>query len=398
MSLRYQGHEFVGDGARCFCCVQDRKALNDPTGTRGLRSRMRATLRLRWNAMRIHTRDIILTHDLLQLSGGGLIPVKAPATQMGANKVQAFQRWFDHALQADVLGGDGSLMQPFIRSAYQDGVSYASAQLGRRIMSGQAQHREDTLFQLAVVELQGIIEAVSQQAVREVANGLLLNMKPMAIVRKIWDRIDKIGVTRTSVMCDLMVVKAFNDATLDCYEAAGVKSVGIIAEAIVKPKIADAARKGPGSRISRRRPPSKRTIQRIRAVAQAQEQLKKVNIRTAGDDDVCPVCEAIAEDGPYLIDTARSLIPAHPRCRCAFIPFGDARFARDFNPWHVPSGPHGGEFAQAAAHAGNAGEGGRTTLILKIARTKQSVSSATEEHSLTSGEILFLKRLRKIPK
>ena len=48
------------------------------------------------------------------------------------------------------------------------------------------------------------------------------------------------------------------------------------------------------------------------------EELEEVNVLTAGDDRVCKICEDIAEDGPYLIDQARGLIPAHPRCRCAF--------------------------------------------------------------------------------
>ena len=52
-----------------------------------------------------------------------------------------------------------------------------------------------------------------------------------------------------------------------------------------------------------------------------------VNVLTAGDDRVCQDCEDIAADGPYELAEARDLIPAHPNCRCAFIPFGDKRFA-----------------------------------------------------------------------
>jgi hypothetical protein len=52
-----------------------------------------------------------------------------------------------------------------------------------------------------------------------------------------------------------------------------------------------------------------------------------VEVLTAGDDDVCPICEAIAENNPYTIAEARGLIPAHPNCRCAFVPAADARFA-----------------------------------------------------------------------
>ena len=45
-----------------------------------------------------------------------------------------------------------------------------------------------------------------------------------------------------------------------------------------------------------------------------------VNTLTAGDDLVCQVCEDISEEGPYSLDEAQGLLPAHPNCRCAFVP------------------------------------------------------------------------------
>jgi hypothetical protein len=42
-------------------------------------------------------------------------------------------------------------------------------------------------------------------------------------------------------------------------------------------------------------------------------------IETAGDDRVCKICLAAAED-TYTLDEARGLIPLHPRCRCAWVP------------------------------------------------------------------------------
>jgi hypothetical protein len=35
----------------------------------------------------------------------------------------------------------------------------------------------------------------------------------------------------------------------------------------------------------------------------------------------------VPEDGPYEINEASGLIPAHANCRCAFVPAEDARFA-----------------------------------------------------------------------
>jgi hypothetical protein len=166
--------------------------------------------------------------------------------------------------------------------------------------------------------------------VRAVANGLLHAKSSAFIATSIRGIIRKIGIVRSNALADMLVVKAFNEAALDVYAAAGHTHVGVLAEMRAKFMAVDARGTGPGSRISRTSTPSVRTIQRIRKAEKAAAKMlgKRVGIRTAGDDDVCPICEDIEDDGPYPIDTARSLIPAHPHCRCAFVPVRDKRFAR----------------------------------------------------------------------
>lgn len=53
-----------------------------------------------------------------------------------------------------------------------------------------------------------------------------------------------------------------------------------------------------------------------------------VNVVTAGDNNVCPICEQIAEEGPYSPDELAKLKSIHPHflnptfhCRCALVPF-----------------------------------------------------------------------------
>jgi hypothetical protein len=54
-----------------------------------------------------------------------------------------------------------------------------------------------------------------------------------------------------------------------------------------------------------------------RKQARAEERLQEafgeeeVDVLTAGDELVCDECEAIAEGGPYTLDEAEGLIPAH---------------------------------------------------------------------------------------
>jgi ADP-ribose pyrophosphatase YjhB (NUDIX family) len=87
--------------------------------------------------------------------------------------------------------------------------------------------------------------------------------------------------------------------------------------------VTDAKRSGPGSR-TRKSTPSPSTIRRIektqRKIAARFEE--GVDVLTAGDNDVCIVCEDISDEGPYDLDEAEGLIPAHPWCRCAFVPAG----------------------------------------------------------------------------
>jgi hypothetical protein len=74
--------------------------------------------------------------------------------------------------------------------------------------------------------------------------------------------------------------------------------------------------------------------QRARAMAKVQGRgggppdwggRKLVTIVTAGDDRVCPICEDL-EGITYTVEEASSVIPAHPNCRCAFVPVEDKRY------------------------------------------------------------------------
>lgn len=43
-----------------------------------------------------------------------------------------------------------------------------------------------------------------------------------------------------------------------------------------------------------------------------------IDVSTAEDDHVCPVCEALEETSPHPLGSVK--LPAHPRCRCAPLP------------------------------------------------------------------------------
>jgi hypothetical protein len=325
--LKYAGHVFL-DAGICSCCVGDqRKVSVDPTGTKSLRVAFNSSLAIKWRGLRVLVKQAVIGQDLLTLGGRGLMNVANPAIQGGATKTQMFQRWFDYTASAQVLHTDGSFMRAYIEKAYSAGQSFAQKEVGHYV-SALANDRIETLFRLAVVELQGVVEAVSQKAVRAVASGLLHGDRPARICAAVLGAVDSVGITRSTAIVELITVKAFSEGTLDTYEAAGVQRVGLLPETILARKTTDARTKkikpsgSAGSRSRRGEAPGLRTIQRIRSHEKTVESNTGglVSVETAGDNLVCPVCKSIARKGPYRINKARSLIPAHPRCRCVFVP------------------------------------------------------------------------------
>lgn len=313
MSLVYYGHLFDS----CTCIEDVQKVKVDPTGTGPIRARFTSAINIRWRKVRVMVRQALVVQNLLGLGNAATPTVAISAMIGGVNQLSMFQRWIDTVLAGSITGSDGSFVRPYIQAGYDAGVVFAHGEVGT-VVPPSTQDRVGTLSALAHVELQGICEAVSQQAVRAVAGALLTGTSASKLVRQIQAIIDSVGVVRSTAMVELLVVKAFGEATLDTYSAAGVSQVGLVAESRIK-RVGD-AKTGPGSRSSRSTTPSRSTIGRIARVEGLLSGLGRVNVETAEDDNVCPVCEDIADEGPYTINRARQLIPAHPRCRCIFVP------------------------------------------------------------------------------
>jgi len=308
-------HRHVGDAAQA-----------DPTGTADIRRRYRSEVSTRWNRLRAQLGQVVVTQDLLGIGSsrtGSLALAMAALPADG--KIHAFQTWLDHALLTVVLETDTAYLDRMVEVAYARGVARAMRLSRSRERPPGMAGTVAALQQLVLVEMQGVCEAVSQALVRLAANASIDGTtQPNELLLVMSDRIDKIGVTRSQALVEFMVVKAHSTGTLDQFEAAKVQGVGVVPEtvrALRTDSFSDAPRgTGPGSRLSRTRAPSASTVQRISRAQTKVEKLERVNIATAGDDKVCDICEGLEEDGPYTINQARSLIPAHPRCRCAFVP------------------------------------------------------------------------------
>jgi hypothetical protein len=199
------------------------------------------------------------------------------------------------------------------------------------------------------VELRGIAGETERRVLRHVVRALETKASPEVLMREIRTTLEKITRLRLNLMINVGVVRAVNAGKLFGYEAEGIDQVGVDPEfvphthhhdsmVVTDKKTTRAKRRARVAKNKARRKRGKSIEEQILEAAfpafgtamkviEKVEQETLVNILTAGDDKVCEECQDIAADGPYDLDTARGLIPAHPNCRCAFIPFGDNRFA-----------------------------------------------------------------------
>lgn len=291
------------------------RARRDPTRTLDLRRKFIRVLEKRWKKLGRLITEAVATQDMFGLSVANARALQIVA--MSSGRVNAFQQWLDAALADTILGLDREhWIGAFVREAYQRGWITAQLQVRRDLPLNI--DRADIITKLTIAELQGVIEAFSQRAVRAFSDGLLSHLPPATIARTLRKDVASVGIVRSRATVQTVIVRANGEAALDAFQMAGIERVGILPETLPSPgrvhAIRDAARK-------------------VRRTRRRGARSELVEVLTAGDDDVCIVCQDIAEAGPYALADARGLIPAHPNCRCAFVPYFDARFAHGDMMW-----------------------------------------------------------------
>lgn len=316
---------------RIFCDAPTDRPSGDPTGTFDIRRKYRNLAAGKFRKARAALQKAVVDEDVLGLKAGSTSPLALAGA--AGNKEEAFKSWTVNLLTRTVLG-DGMWMRPMLTTAYVRAVKRALRLTKSNNVPSDAVDTINVLVALCKTEMQGIIEAVVQRVTRAAAHGWLHNDTPAQAFVEIDAAIRSVGISRSAALIEMMTVKVFNIATLDQFEVAGRKHVGVVPETIRKRgkdalpsnlvRVSDIKGfTGYGSLASREQTPSRSTIRRITKQEEKVESLGSVNVETAGDDDVCVICEDIADEGPYNIDTARGLIPAHPFCRCAFVPEDD---------------------------------------------------------------------------
>jgi hypothetical protein len=333
--------------------VFDARRSRDPTGTSGIRSRFRMDAQRRIADMRAIVRAAVVDHDVLGLGlASGNIDPTAPLAgtfALASQPLGAFGNWFTQVAYAAFVGRDGGWVTAHVREATMAGNARAQREVRNLVPVAIDFTRSDMIASLAAQELTGIADATVQQTVRAAHDAVLAHWSPRVLFRAMSERFDKITRIRTNALVNQIVIKAFNDAKLEVYGAAGIARVGVIPEMQPAPRAHDhAMRDAPVitpykiikgvktvAKIAKARGVSVTKMAKLvtqatkwkKAVEAATGAGDLVGVLTAEDDLVCDDCDEISLSGPYTLYEAVGLIPAHPNCRCEFVPESDERFA-----------------------------------------------------------------------
>lgn len=284
----------------------------DPTRSKTLRRRYAQRLRGYFGRLNATIREAVVENDLFGLRTSTLQEAPSPpgdgdVFRFGTNaeKRQAFRRWLREQHEQGLLEIVTTERNEFVRSAYEKGMRHADRALAQEGATLQAPDiataldlpvQRQTLRRLYARNfrnLRDVTREMDRQISETLAEGFRQGENPTKIARRITDRVDAVGKHRATVLARTEVINAHATATLDRYEQQGVGELTVQAE-----------------------------------------------WSTAGDRRVCPICQSL-EGNVYTIQQARNGTfrfeadedqrpslsgtypikpPAHPQCRCAFLP------------------------------------------------------------------------------
>jgi hypothetical protein len=340
----------------------------DPTRSAGLRKHGRALVTRRVFELHRGLRQGFQEHDVVGLRAAETTsPPLAFINWMESvsHKLARAEGLIEHVIELN-LTTPQDWPRDLIEKSVERGIELVEAELRTSLMQLDASEVVKLHAAEATSEVRGIAGETMRRMVRHVVRALDTKAKPEVLMREMRATLEKITKLRLNLMINTSVVRAVNAGKLFAYEAEGITQVGVDPEwiphdhalghhhrdssALVDaPRTRKAKRRARVARNKAKRS-RKRTVEEVLVAeiaanvfgeqaagfaeealglieAAEEEEVVLVGVLTAGDDKVCQDCEDIAEGGPYEIDEARELIPAHPNCRCAFIPWGDKRFA-----------------------------------------------------------------------
>lgn len=299
----------------------------DPTRTTLIRRLFQAEMKRRFNLIKKDVWDFILTQDALGLKASmdasarvsELLKVKIALNRRpddaitilarpqprefqfttSTGKLQAFRDWLQGQVKARILipSPDGQPGKPwtakYIESAYKKGMVNAFLSTKKKesaVDQGFVDKSQDAFLRTAFAqpettakiellstrsfeELKGVSEVMSTQLNRALAQGLVDGSGALDIAKGMMETVDGITEQRALLLARTETIHAHAEGQLDSFTELGVTELGIQSE-----------------------------------------------WSTAGDDRVCPECDAL-EGQVFDVEDAHGMIPLHPGCRCAWLPY-----------------------------------------------------------------------------
>jgi hypothetical protein len=271
----------------------------DPTRSAGVRRAGRGLVNRRVFGLHRQLRQLLQDHDLPGLKQNEDVPTNYFRwVEPAGRRLERSEQMLRSVVERE-LASPPDWLKEILSRAIELGVRQAGNELQTAIEQLDLSELKQFHAGLASIEVKGISGETQRRVLRHIGTALETNQQPAELMREVRKTLEKITRFRLLMLVNTSVVRALNAAKLFIYAANGITRVGIEPEWLPR---------------------------RIRHDSMVHDQ-ELVNVLTAGDDDVCEDCEDIAGDGPYEIDEARALIPAHPNCRCAFVPADDERFA-----------------------------------------------------------------------
>lgn len=329
-----------------------RKALlepsPDPTHTSRLRAQFRRAAVIRMQQFKQQVRAYVVANGML---GTGTTTNYNPAGVDPGEALKAFNSFITNTAY-QVLVQQAEWASPYVEAAYVSGLEAAAILTNTSL--GVTRDKFRFYVESVKLELEGIVDVTLQQLGRAAAGGVGFKRGKMATWREMNKVFNKVTVPRLNALANTMTVLIHNAGRLDYLQAAGHKKVGLLPEQRIRlpaqrvdhdcghdhgpAKLQDIsvikALKRAGIQIarslqnqfgfgrgSRTEGPGVFRQWQIEREEQRQSSVSQMaNVETAGDLKVCKTCLDIAARGPYTINHARSLIPAHIGCRCAVVP------------------------------------------------------------------------------
>lgn len=257
----------------------NRQRKRDPTRTLTIRRRLEQKANARWREVKGRINDRIST---------------MPDT-LTDHDIENFMDWYDeqvsqvflddHPLQRTGIqrrqGDAPKWTGDIIKQVFEKGATRAHGEVSKQtdvvqdldgiLSSRNAQERIQNMQRRVNVEMDGVITSTRQQIHRRLTNLAEQSATKAEISGAMKNRIDKVGMDRFKAIARTEVVRAYNKGKMAVYTQAEATGVHVTAE---------------------------------------------VQVVTADDDLVCPICDELEARGNIPISDAENLLPAHPKCRC----------------------------------------------------------------------------------